>query len=646
LIVNPVVPQFARPGDRFNAGVAVTNTANANGGTIAIAGSLTEPLAFLTDTKTAPSATFSAPVEQITKAYRFAMIATGPGTSTATFTARRTGGDTTASDGFAIPVDVVDRAVMENVVTTGVLERGSAAVPLNVASNTPADSGGLQLVLANSLIPDALVAAQAVFADDDRVAIAAAGRLSVAADIVHLTALTSTIGPTADARTAAAKALAFLATQQRPDGGFASYPGAKESDPFDSLEVLHAYTRAQAAGIPVSATSRTAALNFANVVLVDPGAWTWCKNVPCKSQLRLHALDAISDAGDRRTSYLGDIDAVRAQFDLADQIRLARLLLLAPGYTQRGASEAKALGDRVYQTGALATFNVPERYRWFAQPVIAQSLMARLLLAMHADAPTIDRVTRSLLALRRNGSWGCACQNAAALDALADIAAAAGPPPDASATAVIGATRIATVAFTDHRAASQTTNVPAAQLPRGANTLDIALSNPGQLHYAVTYRYRVAGPARGQLSGIRITRVVHPAGASTAIATMGLAQVAQPVELQPARVFDVELQVITDHPIDRVQITDPLPAGMEAVDTSFKTSNAAAPSQSWQIDDQQIYHDRIEAYADHLGPGIYVLHYIARTVTPGTFSWPGAEARLIDNPEEFGRTATASLKVQ
>ena len=110
--------------------------------------------------------------------------------------------------------------------------------------------------------------------------------------------------------------------------------------------------------------------------------------------------------------------------------------------------------------------------------------------------------------------------------------------------------------------------------------------------------------------------------------------------------FDVELQVITDHPIDRVQITDPLPAGMEAVDTSFKTSNAAAPAQSWQIDDQQIYHDRIEAYADHLGPGIYTLHYLARTVTPGTFSWPGAQARLADRPEEFGRTATAILTVK
>jgi alpha-2-macroglobulin len=646
LIVNPVIPQFARPGDRFNAGVAVTNAASATGATIAIAGTLTSPLAFLNDAQQpAPTTAFSAPIDLITKAYRFPMLAGGPGTSTATFTAKRSGPSGAASDGFAIPVPVIDRAVMESVVTTGVLANGNIAIPLNVAAGTPVDAGGLQLFLANSLMPDALVAAQSVFADEGRVAIAASGRLTVAADVLRLSALTNTTPPPA-ARATAATDLAFLATLQRPDGGFASYPGAKASDPFDSLEVLHAYARAGDAGIVVNAASRANAVDFANIVLADPGAWPWCKSDACKGQLRLHALDAITDAGDRRTSYLGDIDAVRAQFDIADRIRLARLLLLAPGYGDRGKAEARELGDRVYETGALATFNAPERYRWFAQPVIAQALMTRLLVAQHADAATVDRLTRSLLALRRNGSWGCACQNAAALDALVDVAAAAGPPANLNATATIGPATIATVAFSGHRAASQTSNVAAAHLAPGTTPVTLALQSAGPLHYALTYRYRLAGPQRGQLNGLRITRIVHPAGAANTLATMGLAVLAQPVALHAAQVFDIELQVITDHPIDRVQITDPLPAGMEAVDTSFKTNTAVAPAQSWQIDDQQIYHDRIEAYADHLGPGIYVLHYIARTVTPGTFAWPGAGARLIDQPEEFGRTASATLSVQ
>jgi uncharacterized protein YfaS (alpha-2-macroglobulin family) len=646
LIVNPVIPQFARPGDRFSAGAAVTNAAGATGGTIAIVGSLTPPLSFLVDAKPVPATTFSAPIEQITRAYRFAMMAGGPGTSTATFTAQNAGAGSSASDGFAIPVSVIDRAVMESVVTTGVATDGTTNLPLDIAAGTPTDTGGVQLVLANSLIPDALVAANAVFADEDRVAIAAAGRLIVAADILRLTALTNTVGPTDEARARAATALAFLATLQRPDGGFASYPGAKGSDPFDSLEVLHAYSRAHAAGIAVNAASRARAVNFANVALADPGAWPWCKDDPCKSRLRLHALDAITGAGDRRTSYLGDIDAVRDQLDLADRIRLARLLLLAPGYGERGKAEARELGDRVYQTGALATFNAPERYRWFAQPVVAQALMTQLLLAQHADPATVDKLTRSLLALRRNGSWGCACQNAAALDALVDVTLHAGRPPGARVTAAVGPVGLGEINFFADHAASRTLDVPAAQLPRGRSQVTLALAQPGTLHYAVTYRYRIAGPQRGQLEGLRITRLVHPAGTALTAATMGLALLALPVDLHAAQVFDIELQVITDHPIDRVQITDPLPAGMEAVDTSFKTTNAVAPAQSWQIDDQQIFHDRIEAYADHLGPGIYVLHYLARTVTPGTFAWPGADVRLIDRPEEFGRTATASLHVQ
>ena len=87
LIVNPVVPQFARPGDRFDAGVTITNDPGRTG-TIAISGLLTPPLSFLIDAKPAAATTFSAPVSQITKAYRFAMVAAGPGTSTATFTAK------------------------------------------------------------------------------------------------------------------------------------------------------------------------------------------------------------------------------------------------------------------------------------------------------------------------------------------------------------------------------------------------------------------------------------------------------------------------------------------------------------------------------------------------------------------------------
>jgi len=48
---------------------------------------------------------------------------------------------------------------------------------------------------------------------------------------------------------------------------------------------------------------------------------------------------------------------------------------------------------------------------------------------------------------------------------------------------------------------------------------------------------------------------------------------------------------------------------------------------------------------DRLEPGAYSLHYLVRSVTPGTYLWPGAEAHLQYAPEEFGRSASSTLIV-
>jgi uncharacterized protein YfaS (alpha-2-macroglobulin family) len=113
-------------------------------------------------------------------------------------------------------------------------------------------------------------------------------------------------------------------------------------------------------------------------------------------------------------------------------------------------------------------------------------------------------------------------------------------------------------------------------------------------------------------------------------------------------VYDIDLEIITDHPVERVTIADALPAGLEAVDTTFATTSTAlgTPSTSWGIGDRQIHTDRIEAYADALPAGIYHLHYLARGVTSGTYAWPGADVHLIDTPDEFGRSAAAVVDVK
>jgi len=640
LVANPVVPQFARPGDRFDAGIAVTNGTGATGN-LHVDGALTGALAFVVNDKPSAKDSLDTPLERITNAYRFPMTASGTGTATATFTVRGAG----TSDAFAIPVPVRDLDVAESVVQTGTTD-AHASVGVNVTADTPRDAGGLDLALASSLIPEVTVAARDALRGDERLAISAAGRLAIASDLVILAKRNGTDEKLA--RDRAAVELATLHDLRRADGGFAPYWRDEHSDPWDSLSALAALGRARQAGIPVDGTLFDGAHAYAAKVLADPTAREkWCEDDYCKAVMRLHALDALDAAGDRHTTFLSDIDAQRAALAFADQARLARLLTLAPGYGTRATSLSKTIEDHLYTTGRGAVVNLPSRYRWFDSPVVAQAEALRLELARKADGESIDRLTRSLLDMRRNGTFGCACQNAAALGALVDLASRE-KPANFTATATLVDKTLANEQFTGTHAPQRTKTIPMRALPTGNNQLTLEKSGTGTLHYAVTYSYRLAGAAPGRLNGLRITRVVREANTTPVLLTMGLLPPASSLTLAPARVFDIELQIVSDHPVERVLITDPLPAGFEAVDTSFATTSKALhlPEASWAIGDQRIRSDRIEAYADRLDAGIYRLHYLARSVTPGTFAWPGAEAHLVDRPDEFGRSASSVVVIK
>jgi len=640
LVANPVVPQFARPGDRFDAGVAVTNAGGATG-TVHVDAALTGPLAFVVNGAPAATTSLDAPLDRITRAYRFPVVASGTGIAMATIHVRGAG----RGDAFAIPVPVRDTDVSEAVAQTGTTD-ARAAVGLDVASGTPRDAGGLDIALASSLIPEVTVAAKDALAGDERLAISVAGRLSIAGDLAILGKRTG-----ADTRAARDRALLELATLrdlQRADGGFAPYWRSEPSDPWDSLPALAALARAREAGIPVDPSLLAGAQRYAAAVLAEPGARAkWCRSDLCKAELRLHALDALAAAGDRRTTFLSDIAAQRDALSFADRARLARLMTAAPGYAALAAALTKSVDDQLYVTARGGAVNLPARYRWLADAVVAQAEALRLELARNADGETLDRLTRSLLDMRRNGSFGCACENAAALGAIVDVAQRE-RPSHFTATATLAGKAIARETFNGARAGQRNAHVAMRVLPAGRSELVLAKAGAGTLHYGVTYSYRLGGAAPGRLAGLRVTRVVREANAAAVLATMGLAAPAAALTVPAAHVYDVELQIVSDHPVERVVITDPLPAGFEAVDTSFATTSAALqlPAASWSIGDQQIRADRIEAYADHLDAGIYRLHYLARTVTPGTFAWPGATAHLADRPDEFGRSATSTVVIR
>jgi uncharacterized protein YfaS (alpha-2-macroglobulin family) len=112
-----------------------------------------------------------------------------------------------------------------------------------------------------------------------------------------------------------------------------------------------------------------------------------------------------------------------------------------------------------------------------------------------------------------------------------------------------------------------------------------------------------------------------------------------------------------------VAVTDPLPAGFEAVESWFATTAASLAreqddqgdrgSESWfswwrrgGFDHVERFDDRVQLFATRLSEGRHEFTYIVRATTAGTFRTAPARAEEMYSPEVFGRTPTSVIEVK
>ena len=114
-----------------------------------------------------------------------------------------------------------------------------------------------------------------------------------------------------------------------------------------------------------------------------------------------------------------------------------------------------------------------------------------------------------------------------------------------------------------------------------------------------------------------------------------------------------------------VAVTDPLPAGFEAVESWFATTardlaaqqdaqeSGGDESAEWQrwflrggFDRVERHDDRVNLFATRLSAGTHEFSYIARATTAGTFRTAPAHAEEMYEPEVFGRTATTVIEIR
>ena len=417
LILNPLLPQFARPGDRFDLGVSAANQTGA-AGALQLVLQLSGALAFAQGDPHTMRTTEQAATG--VGAFRYPVTTGTPGPTE--IQAEGHLGD--KSDAFKVGFEPRDRAVTESVIETGVT-RDKASVPLDAGNG----AGWLEITLANSVVPQFALPAQNVMTGEGLpLADEAASRLVIASALQGLQKpyhLTLNFDPAA----AIADNLARLMAFQRGDGGFGEFAHESQSDPFVSAAAFDALAFAKGHGVRVDAAAMGRAASFLQQALANPGRFTWCRTDRCKAQLRFEALWALSQQGAPRTDFLTDIVAASNDFDSATQIRLARYLLRAPGWQGQGVAMASRLEQSLYITGRYVVSNVSSPWSWLGSLVEAQSQMLQLMIERHAPADQLDGAVRALMAQGCRCGWPFAANAAAALSALTAYAAVSPPAP-------------------------------------------------------------------------------------------------------------------------------------------------------------------------------------------------------------------------
>ena len=649
LMSNPVLPQFVRIGDKFEGGVAVTNNTGQKG-SLKIDGEVSQNILFAENSQTAE--TLRTNSDSGTNAYRFPMEAKQAGEAKMLFTSNLNNINT---DGFEITLPVQSLAASETVVESGTTE-SQVQIPLNITENVMPDVGGLEISLASTLIPEITAPAKAVLEKDQLPFLEPlASQLAIASNLEILGEKYEQAFVDFNAEQQAKLALEKLEKLQLPDGGFAYYPGREDSNPYLTPYAAEAIAQAKKAFPDLLDDSMLSRLrSYLNDLLADPGKYDYCSEQLCRNQVRLDTLMALSELGDTRNSFLSDIYQQREKLSQVDQIKLARYLSTFPQWRQQSQEMYDEIQESVYETGRSATLNLSSTWGWMNSTTASQSQALRLFITRDAKPEVLDRLLQSLLNLRRDGTWRTTYDNAEALTALVTYSNTQPAPPNFVATAKLSGKQLDAARFQGYENPNLSVNVAMDGLPKGESDLVLEKSGDGKLHYLVEYSYRLPGNQPGRYNGLRVAREIRPANtvgtlpATSVLQRMDLSEAPSTLDVSAGQVFDIGVEIITDRPVDHVVISDPLPAGLEAVDTSFQTATSAveAKADSWQIGYQQIYRDRVEAYADRLNPGVYTLHYLVRSVTPGTFIWPGAEARLQYAPEEFGRSATSTLVVK
>jgi uncharacterized protein YfaS (alpha-2-macroglobulin family) len=200
---------------------------------------------------------------------------------------------------------------------------------------------------------------------------------------------------------------------------------------------------------------------------------------------------------------------------------------------------------------------------------------------------------------------------------------------------------------------------------RGRKTaVTVRKEGEGRLYYDTVLSYEPA-----QMSGDSIDNgiEIHREYSVEHDGKWVLAQ--NPLQLKTGDLIRVDLFVSVPSERFFVVVEDPVPGGLEPVNRELATSSEVdaqkgespfAPESlrsrytdwmsfgisRWSFYHKELRHDSARFYSERLGAGHYYLSYTAQAIAPGEFTALPARAEEMYEPDVYGKSSPAVLKVE
>ena len=660
LMLRPALPRFVRAGDFVDAGVIVT------------AKSLPKTEVDVDLAATGLEIEGPARVHVSLDAggqaeVRFRMRAPRAGKATLAFRATTTTPGVRETDALSIQKDVAVPTAIEAVALAGTTD-GAAAEALGDLAAVRPDVGNLELGLSSS----ALVGVDGVSRQLLEYPYGCTEQLtSRLVPLVLAAELLPFVGaaPPPDAGRIVDETVGKILKAQRPDGSFGYWTDSHEGNAWLTSYVTWALHESKRRGhaVPAGALEAAAAAvrKYARASVVKGGLG---------ASEAAFAADVLASVGTPDGALMTAAFGERAQMPLFARALLAHAYAVAGAKSIAAPAQRDVVAELVRDldshvkptpTGALVVDRTgPEYEALLDSDTRTTAMVLRALVAIRPDHPLVGRLARGLVGAREGGVLRSTQEAGWALVALSDFRRAVEHEPTSfEARVFFGDTLVKSAQFT--APSTSTASVPLADLLAGGpkSAVTFQLLGTGRLYYEARLRY-----ARKELPTTALDRGFFVKKTMRAVRPDALAEALRTTDPRGTSAFAggdlvlVDLHVIATEPRRQVVVDDPLPAGLEAMDTRLATTGAAARAAAEggsgdedgeegddrraQPSHREVHDDRVLLFFESLPAGVFHARYLARATARGRYLLPPTRAECMYEPEVFGRTAGQVVEVR